>query len=144
MFPTPPSYFKRLQSSSLDWDDRSSSQDQNTGRISIQSTTNFCAVSKTTNPTETSSTLQLEATGKQELDSNVAEKKIQAMATTTTTSSRSKPQACKVCHKILSSASSYYVHMKLHSGVKPFACLVKNINFLYIVLSPLFLNHHFI
>ncbi|KAJ9579061.1 hypothetical protein L9F63_024831, partial [Diploptera punctata] len=38
------------------------------------------------------------------------------------TVSRSKPQACKVCGKILSSASSYYVHMKLHSGSKPFQC----------------------
>lgn len=38
--------------------------------------------------------------------------------------SRSKPQACKVCGKMLSSASSYYVHMKLHSGTKPFACTV--------------------
>lgn len=36
----------------------------------------------------------------------------------------SKPQACKVCGKMLSSASSYYVHMKLHSGTKPFACTV--------------------
>lgn len=43
---------------------------------------------------------------------------------TTTTHTRSKPQACKVCGKILSSASSYYVHMKLHSGTKPFACTV--------------------
>lgn len=41
---------------------------------------------------------------------------------TSTTSSRSKPQACKVCGKILSSASSYYVHMKLHSGTKPYRC----------------------
>lgn len=43
--------------------------------------------------------------------------------TQTTTASRgSKPQACKVCGKVLSSASSYYVHMKLHSGTKPFQC----------------------
>lgn len=41
---------------------------------------------------------------------------------TTTTSRGSKPQACKVCGKVLSSASSYYVHMKLHSGTKPFNC----------------------
>lgn len=41
-------------------------------------------------------------------------------------SSRSKPQACKVCGKMLSSASSYYVHMKLHSGTKPFACTVRD------------------
>ncbi|XP_068914467.1 zinc finger protein 25-like isoform X1 [Tenebrio molitor] len=33
-----------------------------------------------------------------------------------------KPQACKICGKILSSTSSYYVHMKLHSGNKPFQC----------------------
>uniref|UniRef100_A0A8D8UTB4 Zinc finger protein 300 n=1 Tax=Cacopsylla melanoneura TaxID=428564 RepID=A0A8D8UTB4_9HEMI len=33
-----------------------------------------------------------------------------------------KPQACKVCGKVLSSASSYYVHMKLHSGNKPYHC----------------------
>lgn len=39
--------------------------------------------------------------------------------------SRSKPQACKVCGKMLSSASSYYVHMKLHSGTKPFQCTVR-------------------
>lgn len=38
------------------------------------------------------------------------------------TSRGSKPQACKVCGKVLSSASSYYVHMKLHSGTKPFQC----------------------
>jgi hypothetical protein len=42
--------------------------------------------------------------------------------TGTTPRSSSKPQACKVCGKILSSASSYYVHMKLHSGSKPFQC----------------------
>lgn len=41
-------------------------------------------------------------------------------------SSRSKPQACKICGKMLSSASSYYVHMKLHSGTKPFACTVRH------------------
>lgn len=43
---------------------------------------------------------------------------------TNATHTRSKPQACKVCGKMLSSASSYYVHMKLHSGTKPFACTV--------------------
>lgn len=42
--------------------------------------------------------------------------------TTTTPRSSSKPQACKVCGKVLSSPSSYYVHMKLHSGSKPFQC----------------------
>lgn len=45
-----------------------------------------------------------------------------ATQTTSTTPRASKPQACKVCGKILSSASSYYVHMKLHSGTKPFQC----------------------
>lgn len=43
---------------------------------------------------------------------------------TSSHTSRSKPQACKVCGKMLSSASSYYVHMKLHSGTKPFRCTV--------------------
>lgn len=33
-----------------------------------------------------------------------------------------KPQTCKICGKVLSSPSSYYVHMKLHSGNKPYAC----------------------
>lgn len=41
-----------------------------------------------------------------------------------TTPSRSKRQTCKICGKTLSSPSSYYVHMKLHSGTKPFACTV--------------------
>ncbi|XP_058462472.1 zinc finger protein 260-like isoform X1 [Malaya genurostris] len=41
-----------------------------------------------------------------------------------TTVSRTKRQTCKVCGKTLSSPSSYYVHMKLHSGTKPFACTV--------------------
>ncbi|XP_058838145.1 zinc finger protein 717-like isoform X4 [Topomyia yanbarensis] len=41
-----------------------------------------------------------------------------------TASSRSKRQTCKICGKTLSSPSSYYVHMKLHSGTKPFACTV--------------------
>jgi len=36
----------------------------------------------------------------------------------------SKMQSCKVCGKVLSSASSYYVHMKLHSGSKPYQCTV--------------------
>ena len=40
------------------------------------------------------------------------------------TSSQSKVQSCKICGKILSSASSYYVHMKLHSGNKPYQCTV--------------------
>lgn len=38
---------------------------------------------------------------------------------------RAKPkQTCKVCGKLLSSLSSYYVHMKLHSGNKPYQCTV--------------------
>lgn len=45
-----------------------------------------------------------------------------ATQTTSTPTRGSKPQACKVCGKVLSSASSYYVHMKLHSGTKPFQC----------------------
>ncbi|KAK9685699.1 Zinc finger, C2H2 type [Popillia japonica] len=34
----------------------------------------------------------------------------------------SKSQMCKICGKVLSSPSSYYVHMKVHSGNKPFGC----------------------
>jgi hypothetical protein len=45
------------------------------------------------------------------------------------TSRGSKPQACKICGKVLSSASSYYVHMKLHSGTKPFTCTVCEASF---------------
>uniref|UniRef100_A0A1Q3G4F3 C2H2-type domain-containing protein n=1 Tax=Culex tarsalis TaxID=7177 RepID=A0A1Q3G4F3_CULTA len=44
--------------------------------------------------------------------------------TISTTPSRNKRQTCKICGKTLSSPSSYYVHMKLHSGTKPFACTV--------------------
>ncbi|XP_034246133.1 zinc finger protein 765-like [Thrips palmi] len=29
---------------------------------------------------------------------------------------------CEICGKVLSSLSSYYVHMKVHSGNKPYAC----------------------
>jgi hypothetical protein len=42
---------------------------------------------------------------------------------------RPKPQACKVCGKVLSSASSYYVHMKLHSGNKPYHCTACDASF---------------
>lgn len=82
---------------------------------------------------------------------------LQMSITSQANAARSKPQACKVCGKMLSSgkrfqfifdwplhharlasanetsfllffsprsASSYYVHMKLHSGTKPFACTV--------------------
>ncbi|KAJ8978995.1 hypothetical protein NQ317_015711 [Molorchus minor] len=35
---------------------------------------------------------------------------------------KSKQQICKVCGKTLSSASSYYVHLKKHSGSKPYQC----------------------
>lgn len=45
-----------------------------------------------------------------------------AQSTTSSSSRSSKPQTCKICNKVLSSASSYYVHMKLHSGSKPFQC----------------------
>lgn len=47
-----------------------------------------------------------------------------ANSTSSTRSNSSKPQACKVCGKVLSSPSSYYVHMKLHSGAKPFQCTI--------------------
>lgn len=40
-----------------------------------------------------------------------------------------KPQTCKVCGKVLSSPSSYYVHMKVHSGNKPYACTVCEASF---------------
>lgn len=43
-------------------------------------------------------------------------------ATPNNVTTRSKPQQCKVCGKVLSSASSYYVHMKQHSGSKPYQC----------------------
>lgn len=42
---------------------------------------------------------------------------------------RPKPQACKICGKVLSSASSYYVHMKLHSGNKPYHCTACDASF---------------
>lgn len=54
----------------------------------------------------------------------------------TTTTSRSKPQACKVCGKMLSSASSYYVHMKLHSGTKPYRCGVSLVVVQFIKRTP--------
>lgn len=34
----------------------------------------------------------------------------------------SPKQTCEICGKVLSSLSSYYVHMKVHSGNKPYAC----------------------
>ncbi|KAK3911707.1 Zinc finger protein OZF [Frankliniella fusca] len=40
-----------------------------------------------------------------------------------------KPQTCKICGKVLSSPSSYYVHMKLHSGNKPYACTMCEASF---------------
>lgn len=40
-----------------------------------------------------------------------------------------KPQTCKICGKVLSSPSSYYVHMKLHSGNKPYACTICEASF---------------
>uniref|UniRef100_A0A1B6CFV4 C2H2-type domain-containing protein n=1 Tax=Clastoptera arizonana TaxID=38151 RepID=A0A1B6CFV4_9HEMI len=48
------------------------------------------------------------------------------------TVSTSKPkvaQPCKICGKVLSSASSYYVHMKQHSGNKPFHCPICEASF---------------
>lgn len=33
-----------------------------------------------------------------------------------------RTQKCRICDKILSSPSSYYVHMKSHSQSKPFQC----------------------
>lgn len=48
---------------------------------------------------------------------------------TTKEGSRAKPQPCKVCGKVLSSASSYYVHMKLHSGNKPYHCTICEASF---------------
>lgn len=47
--------------------------------------------------------------------------------TVSTTPSRNKRQTCKICGKTLSSPSSYYVHMKLHSGTKPFACTIDDL-----------------
>lgn len=61
---------------------------------------------------------------KNELIGNNITLSIQSNQTHSSHSGRSKPQACKVCGKMLSSASSYYVHMKLHSGTKPFHCTV--------------------
>ena len=43
---------------------------------------------------------------------------------TNTSTSVRKSQTCRICGKVLSSASSYYVHMKLHSGVKNFQCKI--------------------
>ncbi|KAJ8910809.1 hypothetical protein NQ315_014517 [Exocentrus adspersus] len=37
---------------------------------------------------------------------------------------KSKQQECKICGKTLSSASSYYVHLKQHSNNKPYRCSV--------------------
>lgn len=39
-------------------------------------------------------------------------------------SSTKKSQICNICGKILSSPSSFYVHMKMHSENKPYACTV--------------------
>lgn len=35
---------------------------------------------------------------------------------------RKEPYMCNKCGRVLSSASSYYVHMKQHSGHKPYRC----------------------
>lgn len=58
------------------------------------------------------------------LDMGSVQTKLEVSNGSVQSSPRSKPQACKVCGKVLSSASSYYVHMKLHSGNKPFQCTV--------------------
>lgn len=42
---------------------------------------------------------------------------------------RSKPQKCKECGKILSSTSSYYVHLKKHSNNKPYHCTACDASF---------------
>lgn len=41
---------------------------------------------------------------------------------TSTSVSRSKPQACRICGRVLASTSSYYVHLKSHSNNKPYRC----------------------
>lgn len=60
-----------------------------------------------------------------------------ANSTSSTRSNSSKPQACKVCGKVLSSPSSYYVHMKLHSGAKPFQCTIL---WIFTICTALFIN----
>lgn len=42
---------------------------------------------------------------------------------------KTKQQKCNICGKILSSASSYYVHMKQHSNNKPYMCTVCDASF---------------
>lgn len=40
-----------------------------------------------------------------------------------------KTHSCYVCGKTLSSTSSYYVHMKQHSGHKPYHCPMCEVSF---------------
>ena len=40
-----------------------------------------------------------------------------------------KTHSCYVCGKVLSSTSSYYVHMKQHSGHKPYHCPMCDVSF---------------
>ena len=51
----------------------------------------------------------------------------------TPSSSRKAPEtkshSCYVCGKTLSSTSSYYVHMKQHSGHKPYHCPLCDVSF---------------
>lgn len=76
----------------------------------------FCQSQQPDTPMSSGSTVT-----KQELNTGMP---ISISSQSSTSHTRSKPQACKVCGKMLSSASSYYVHMKLHSGTKPFSCTV--------------------
>lgn len=64
-------------------------------------------------------------------NSHIASKEETLMTQTLSLQSRCKPkpQTCKVCGKVLSSPSSYYVHMKLHSGNKPYACTICEASF---------------
>ncbi|XP_053684008.1 zinc finger protein 12-like isoform X1 [Sabethes cyaneus] len=61
---------------------------------------------------------------KSAFNSNVQGIATQPINSHSSSPSRNKRQTCKICGKTLSSPSSYYVHMKLHSGTKPFACTV--------------------
>lgn len=45
------------------------------------------------------------------------------------TSNEYKTHSCYVCGKVLSSTSSYYVHMKQHSGHKPYHCPMCDVSF---------------
>ncbi|XP_031639270.1 zinc finger protein 2 homolog [Contarinia nasturtii] len=96
-------YFQ--QNPTLDWRNRLPGENEQTNEES--------------QPPDTPMTSAEDAT-KQELNTG----QMSVTPQTNSSHTRSKPQACKVCGKMLSSASSYYVHMKLHSGTKPFSCTV--------------------